>query len=100
MIAQHKTSRKTYVGVYIALLLLLTTTLVAAFFDLGPFNTIIALFIAICKATLIALVFMHVRWSSKLTWAFAGVGVCWLLLLLGLTMSDYVSRSWLDVVGK
>jgi cytochrome c oxidase subunit 4 len=81
-------------------MVLLATTYIAALFDLGPFNTVIALFIALCKALLIALFFMHLRWSSKLTWAFAGVGVCWLLILLGITMNDYLSRGWLGVPGK
>jgi len=51
--------------------------------------------IAICKALLIAIFFMHLRVSSRATWIFAGAGVFWLGILLALAMSDYLSRSWL-----
>jgi cytochrome c oxidase subunit 4 len=40
------------------------------------------------------LYFMHVRWSSRLTWVVAASGFFWLLILFGLTMADYVSRGW------
>ena len=64
------------------------------FFDLGPLNTIAALGIAVFKATLVVLFFMHVRYSSRLTWAVVIGSVFWLGILLALTMADYLTRVW------
>ncbi len=69
-------------------------TVLAAFVDLGAFNTPIALAIAIFKASLVVLFFMHVRYNTPLMWVFAGAGFFWLLILLALTLQDYVSRGW------
>jgi len=89
----HKPDRiLTYVVIFVALLLLLVATVVAATFDLGRANTPIALAIAVVKALLVILVFMHVRHNSRLTWAFVAAGFLWLSLLLCLTMTDYMSR--------
>ena len=52
--------------------------------------------IACSKGLLVVLYFMHVKYSSKLTWVFAGSGVLWLLILFALTLSDYVSRGWIE----
>ena len=52
--------------------------------------------IACTKGLLVVLYFMHVKYSSKLTWVFAGSGVLWLLILFALTLSDYVSRGWIE----
>jgi cytochrome c oxidase subunit 4 len=92
---QHIISRKTYILAWLGLMLMLAATLIAAAFDLGWLNLVIALGIAVCKALLIALVFMHLRVSSRATWVFAGAGVFWLAILLALAMSDYLSRGWL-----
>jgi cytochrome c oxidase subunit IV len=65
-----------------------------AFFDLGGgINTAIALTIAVGKALLVILFFMHVRYSDRLTWVFAGAGFFWLLILIGGTMSDVITRQ-------
>jgi cytochrome c oxidase subunit 4 len=53
--------------------------------------------IACTKALLVILFFMHVRWSSRLTWVVAASGFVWLLILFGITMTDYLTRGW--VVG-
>jgi cytochrome c oxidase subunit 4 len=71
-----------------------------AFLDLGWFNTPAALLIAWTKAMLVVLYFMHVKHSSRLTKLAAGAGVFWLLILLGLTMGDIVTRGWLGFPGK
>jgi len=92
---RHIISRKTYILIWLGLMILLAATLIAAAFDLGWLNLAIALAIAICKALLIAIFFMHLRVSSRATWIFAGAGVFWLGILLALAMSDYLSRSWL-----
>ncbi len=59
-------------------------------------NTPVAIAIAIFKATLVVLFFMHVRYNTPLMWVFAGAGFFWLLILLALTMQDYVTRHWDD----
>ena len=85
---------RTYITVGIALLALLVLTVVAAEFDLGPWNTVIALTIAACKALLVILFFMDVRHSDRVTWAYVLVGFFWLALLFSLTFGDYLTRFW------
>jgi cytochrome c oxidase subunit 4 len=65
--------------------------------DLGALNNVVMLAIACTKALLVILFFMHVRWSSRLTWVVAASGFVWLLILFGITMTDYLTRGW--VVG-
>jgi cytochrome c oxidase subunit 4 len=65
-----------------------------AFVDLGGgLNSIVALAIAVVKALLVMLFFMHVRYSSRLTWVFAGAGLFWLLILATFTVSDVLTRE-------
>jgi cytochrome c oxidase subunit IV len=97
--AQEIVSRRTYLGVYAALLAFTILTVSAAFIDLGPLSTFIALGIAVCKGLLVLLFFMHVRYSSHLIWIAVAAGVFWLGILLVLTMSDYLTRDWLPVGG-
>src|SRR5271165_4502024 len=84
-----------YFAVFIALLIGTGLTVFAATLDLGPFNAPVALGIATIKATLVALFFMHV-WhaSEKLTKLVVIAAIFFLILLLGLTMSDYATRLW------
>ncbi len=89
-------SVRTYITVWIALMILTLTTAGVAFIDLGgDLNSVAALTIAVCKALLVILYFMHLRYSTRLTWVFAGAGIFWLILLLGGTINDVVSRGWL-----
>ena len=98
--APHIVSRQLYYRVYATLLALTLLTIGIAFLDLGgSLNTVVAITIAICKALLVLLFFMHVRYSSRLTWICVGAGVFWLVLLLSLTISDYLTRHWLAVPG-
>jgi cytochrome c oxidase subunit IV len=86
---------KTYFAVWIALLIGTGLTVYAATLDLGRFNAAVALGIATAKATLVALFFMHVYHASeKLTKLVVIAALFFLLLLLGLTMSDYATRPW------
>ena len=84
-----------YFAVFFALLVGTGLTVFAATLDLGRFNAAVALGIATIKATLVALFFMHV-WhaSERLTKLVVIVALFFLLLLLGLTMSDYATRPW------
>lgn len=88
-------STKVYFTVFLALILLTLTTAGVAFVNLGgTWNVVLALTIAVAKAALVMLYFMHLRYSSHLTRLFAGAGIFWLGLLIVLTLTDYVSRGW------
>jgi cytochrome c oxidase subunit 4 len=90
----HVVSRKIYFGIFGALMVLTGLTVWVATFDLGRWNAIVALSIAVVKATLVVLYFMHVRYSSKLTWVFVCAGVIWLIILFAFTLSDFLTRGW------
>jgi cytochrome c oxidase subunit 4 len=97
----HVVSVKLYAAIFAALLLLTLSTTGMAFIDLGgDLNAVLAVAIAIVKALLVILFFMHVRYSSRLTWVFVGAGFFWLLILLTLTMTDPLARGWLSPVGQ
>ncbi len=84
--------------VIFALLILLTITTVAVdFIDLGRLNLVAAITIAVAKALLVGLYFMHLRYSNKLTLLFVFAGVAWLVLLIGLTVGDFISRTWVTI---
>ncbi|MBI4397383.1 MAG: cytochrome C oxidase subunit IV family protein [Elusimicrobia bacterium] len=90
-------TKKTYVAVYAALMILVLVTVGVAYLDLGLLNVVAAMTIAFFKAILVALYFMHVRTSSRLVWVVAGAGVYWLVILLALTMSDFLTRAWITI---
>ncbi len=98
--SQHVVSPKIYVAVFAALLVLTATTTAVASVDLGPWNTVAALAIALIKATLVVLFFMHVKYSPRLTQIVIGGGLFWLAILIVLTLSDFLSRGWLPVLGR
>ena len=85
-------SIKTYCITFALLMVLLAVTIGVAYVDLGKFNMVVAMTVAIVKAVLIISVFMHVRYGQKLIWVFAGAGFFWLSILLFLTMNDYLTR--------
>ncbi len=84
---------KTYYKVAVSLLVLFILTVAIAYVDLGSWNIIVALIIATIKALFVVLYFMHVRYSSRVTWLFALAGFFWLIILFTFTMSDYLTRS-------
>jgi cytochrome c oxidase subunit IV len=87
-------SIRVYAVVFTTLIALTLLTTGVAFIDLGGnLNSIAAITIAVCKALLVILYFMHVRHSDRLTWVFVGAGFFWLMILMTLTMSDVLSRS-------
>jgi len=88
---------KTYFAVFAALMLFTALTVWAAFQHLGAWNTPVALAIAVTKATLVILFFMHVRYSPKLTAIVISASLLWLAMLFVITLSDYLSRSWLPI---
>jgi cytochrome c oxidase subunit IV len=87
-------SRSTYFAIYVALMVLTAVTTAVAFFDLGLANPVVALSIAVFKASLVVLFFMHMRWSSRLSMIIGGSALFWLGILLVLIMSDYATRGW------
>lgn len=92
--------RRVYFAVFAALIALTAVTVLAAFKDMGPLNTIVAMTIACTKALLVVLYFMHVRWGTSLVRVVIAGALLWLVILLALTMSDYASRGWLGFPGK
>ncbi|MDQ5873521.1 MAG: cytochrome C oxidase subunit IV family protein [Acidobacteriota bacterium] len=96
--SEHVVPRKVYFAVFAALLVLTAITTAVAFVDLGPWNTVVALGIAFLKATLVALFFMHVKYSPRLTQVIVAGGLFWLAILIVLTLSDFMSRGWLPVL--
>jgi cytochrome c oxidase subunit 4 len=91
----HIVTPATYLRVLITLMILMGLTVLAANFEFGHAgNLALALFIAVCKMLTIALFFMHVKYSSKLTMIFAAAGAFWLLIMFALTFADFAGRSW------
>jgi cytochrome c oxidase subunit 4 len=82
-----------YYMVFAALIVGTILTVAAAKVDLGPLNNVVMLAIAGTKAMLVILFFMHVRWSSRLTWVVAMAGFFWLALLFTV-IGDYMTRGW------
>jgi cytochrome c oxidase subunit IV len=93
--SEHISSLGSALGIWLALLAGTTLTVAAAFIDLGPFNTVVALTIATVKATLVVLFYMHVKYThEKLTGLVIVGALFWLFILLALSMADYASRLW------
>ena len=85
---------RTYITIWLALLVLTGLTAGVAFVNLGPFNTVVALVIATLKTLLVVLIFMHVKYASdRLTKVVLVSALFWLLLLLGLSLADYTTRT-------
>jgi cytochrome c oxidase subunit 4 len=84
---------RTYLLVFAGLMVLLVLTVAAAFVHLGGFDRAVTLIIAAAKAALIMAFFMHLRYSQPLSIVFAGVGFVWLMILLLITLSDYLARG-------
>jgi cytochrome c oxidase subunit IV len=94
--AEHVSSLKHYVATWAALLVLTVITVGVAYLDLGIANDLVALAIAVGKALLVILFFMHVKESSRLTKLTVVAGFFWLAILIGITLSDYLSRPSVD----
>ena len=90
----HLVPLKVYFFVFFSLMIGTALTVAAAYVEMGWLNTPVALAIAICKASLVVLFFMHVRYNTPLMWVFAATGFFCLVILLALTLQDYISRPW------
>jgi cytochrome c oxidase subunit 4 len=91
--SEHVTSPRVYVAIFLALMVLTAITVWVAFQNLGPFNDIVALGIAVTKTCLVILYFMHVRYSSRMTRLTVAAGFLWLAIMIGITLTDYLSRA-------
>lgn len=92
--SQHIISVRSYVTVFLALMGLTALTVGVAFVNLGAMNTVVALVIATVKMLLVMMIFMHVKYSSRLTKLAILAAFFWLALLLTFTLSDYFTRRW------
>jgi cytochrome c oxidase subunit 4 len=90
----HIVSPLVYLAIVGVLLVGTALTVWASFIDLGPWNPVIALGIACTKATLVVLFFMHVKYSTKLTKLTVIAGLFTFMALIGMTLTDYISRAW------
>jgi cytochrome c oxidase subunit IV len=92
---EHHVPRGTYYAIFLALMGLTAATVGLAFVDLGSFNVTVALAVAVAKATLVVMFFMHVKYSSPLIKLVVLSAIVWLGFLLFITLSDYLTRGWL-----
>jgi cytochrome c oxidase subunit 4 len=90
----HISPKSMYYGIFGALMVLTAITVGVAFVPLGALNFPVAITIAVTKATLVVLFFMHVKYSSRLTKMIVGMAMFFLLTMFGLTLTDYLSRGW------
>jgi cytochrome c oxidase subunit IV len=94
--SEHIVYPRVYISIFLILMVGTGLTLLAAYQDFpGPLNAVVALTIAVVKATFVVLYFMHVRYSSRLIWLVIAAGIFWLAIMFALTISDYSTRSWL-----
>jgi cytochrome c oxidase subunit 4 len=97
--SEHIVHPRVYISIFLILMVGTGLTVLAAFRDFpGPLNAVVALTIAVIKATFVVLYFMHVRYSSRLIWLVIAAALFWLAIMFALTISDYSTRSWLPVM--
>jgi cytochrome c oxidase subunit IV len=92
--AEHVVGPKVYGIIFGALMFFTATTVGASYLELGTFNAVVALGIAVIKAVLVILFFMHVKYSSRLTKLTVAAGFFTFIVLITMTMTDYISRAW------
>lgn len=85
---------RTYVLTFVALLILTAATTGVAYIDLGAYNTVVALAIAVIKMLLVILFFMHVKYHPGLTRIAIVCAFFWLGIMMTLTLSDELTRGW------
>jgi cytochrome c oxidase subunit 4 len=93
MSENHVVSPRLYLLVFASLMVLTFVTVAASRYDFGPGNTVVAMAIAILKASLVILFFMHVKYSSRLVQLTMVAAFLWLALLIAGALSDYDSRG-------
>ena len=95
--SEHIVSVRIYITIFLVLLVGTALTVWAAFIDF-PYglNTLIAMTIAVTKATFVVLYFMHVRYSARLIWVIVGSALFWMAILFAFTFADYMTRARLS----
>jgi len=88
---------RVYVAIWAILVFFTFTTAAVAFIDMGPFNIVVALTIAVIKMLLVIIWFMHVKQADNLTRLFVVAGFFWMAILIFVTLSDYHTREWLPL---
>ncbi len=96
----HIVPKRVYFAVFTALIVLTWVTAWISTVDLGRMNLVVALSIAVFKASLVVLFFMHIAYATKLTKMIVFSGIYWLILLLFITMEDIWTRGWMGVPGR
>ena len=92
--SDHVSPISLYITIFTALMVLTAVTVFAAFVDLGQFNFLVAMIIAVFKASLVVWYFMHVKYQSSLTKLTVATGIFFLAILLGMTLIDYASKDF------
>lgn len=94
----HVVSVKMYLTIFFALMALTALTVYVAFLDFGHglLNDLVAMTIAVAKALLVLVIFMHLKYSARLIWLIAASSVIWMIVMIGLTLADYKSRLWIE----
>jgi cytochrome c oxidase subunit IV len=92
---EHEPSLKAYFITFGLLLTGLAATVAVAYVPLGAWNLSVAMIIASAKASLVVLIFMHVRYAPKLTWIVVAAGGIWLAILIAIAQIDYATRDWI-----
>jgi len=93
--SEHIVPRSTYYVIFGLLMFCTYLTVQVAYLDLGALNTVVALGIATFKAVIVVLFFMHVKYSTRLTWLVVIASVFWFGILIALTLGDYLTRGWM-----
>ncbi len=96
----HIVPKRVYFLVFFALIVMTWVTAYVSTVDLGRMNIFVALSIAIFKASLVILFFMHVKYGTKLTKMIVLAGLYWLILVLFIAMLDLWTRTWMGVPGR
>ena len=96
----HIVPKRVYYLVFLTLIVMTWVTAYVSTVDLGRLNVFVALSIAIFKASLVILFFMHVKYGTRLTKMIVLAGVYWLIMLLFIVMMDLWTRNWMGVPGR
>ena len=96
----HVASIQANLLIFGLLLALLLATVGAAYVPLGPLHFAVAMTISIAKAVLIALYFMHLKYSHRFMAVVWAASLLWLGIMIALTLSDTLTRGWIDIPGK
>src|SRR5580658_9202697 len=98
--SEHIVPVRVYIAVFLTLIVMTWVTAFVSTIDLGRLNIFVALAIAIFKASLVILFFMHVKYGTRLTKFIVLAGLYWLILLLFIAMVDLWTRGWMGVPGR